>query len=491
MRVTGLAMLQLQDSAGRILSSGHFRNAFDRVEPELPALLAAAAESTALVRALTPEGPLLALARLDAFRVGGRTFTLTGGVAMDDHAVQGLARDPDLSVSLRYPGWQPTTMQPVDVERNQVVREFTLPYVDVVDSAAPRADTARFVVTQSLTTLQALRSSVDLWFLTALGVTAAIAIVAAGWLSARVSRPLSDLASKTAAIDLERLDQDFATDREDEIGLLSRLLGSMTERLRSGTVRLREAERRATVGDLARQVNHDIKNGLIPIRNVVRHLAEVAREDPAALPKVFTEREGTLDTSIGYLDTLARNYARLSPDLSREPCDANAVVQQLVRNSPWGDLSLQLTEGLPMVLADPVVLRRILENLVGNAVESLESRVPSHKSEITNPEAGEEQLATRDSRLTTHTSRLVTITTEPAASDRARVRITVSDTGRGMTKRELDKAFDDFYTTKPEGTGLGLSIVRRLILDLNGTLRVETQPGVGTRVVVELPAVGH
>jgi signal transduction histidine kinase len=57
-----------------------------------------------------------------------------------------------------------------------------------------------------------------------------------------------------------------------------------------------------------------------------------------------------------------------------------------------------------------------------------------------------------------------------------------------MTRKELDHAFDDFYTTKPDGTGLGLSIVRRLILDLNGSLRVETEPGTGTRFVVELPA---
>ena len=68
------------------------------------------------------------------------------------------------------------------------------------------------------------------------------------------------------------------------------------------------------------------------------------------------------------------------------------------------------------------------------------------------------------------------------------VRISVADTGPGMTRKELDLAFDDFYTTKPDGTGLGLSIVRRLILDLNGTLRIETEPGTGTRVVVELPA---
>ena len=83
----------------------------------------------------------------------------------------------------------------------------------------------------------------------------------------------------------------------------------------------------------------------------------------------------------------------------------------------------------------------------------------------------------------------VTIFTSRIAPDSPSgwVRITVADTGPGMSRPELDRAFDDFYTTKPGGSGLGLSIVRRLILDLNGTLRVETEPGAGTRVMVELP----
>ena len=59
-----------------------------------------------------------------------------------------------------------------------------------------------------------------------------------------------------------------------------------------------------------------------------------------------------------------------------------------------------------------------------------------------------------------------------------------------MSRAELDRAFDDFYTTKEGGTGLGLSIVRRLVLDLGGALRIETAPGAGTRAIVELPADG-
>jgi two-component system sensor histidine kinase HydH len=63
------------------------------------------------------------------------------------------------------------------------------------------------------------------------------------------------------------------------------------------------------------------------------------------------------------------------------------------------------------------------------------------------------------------------------------------DSGRGMSREELERAFDDFYTTKSSGTGLGLSVVRRLVSDLGGTLRVETAPGQGSRFIVELPAV--
>jgi len=57
-----------------------------------------------------------------------------------------------------------------------------------------------------------------------------------------------------------------------------------------------------------------------------------------------------------------------------------------------------------------------------------------------------------------------------------------------MTESEIARAFDDFYTTKPEGTGLGLSVVRRLTADLNGALRIESEPGRGTTFTIDLPA---
>jgi signal transduction histidine kinase len=70
-----------------------------------------------------------------------------------------------------------------------------------------------------------------------------------------------------------------------------------------------------------------------------------------------------------------------------------------------------------------------------------------------------------------------------------RVRVVVADTGVGMSREQREKIFDDFYTTKDGGTGLGLSIVRRLVMDLDGSIAVESEPGRGSRFIVELPEV--
>jgi len=451
MQLSGLSVLQLQDSAGRIVSSGHFRNEYDEVRGELPRFLAAAGPSPALVRVRTPERPLLALAAAEPVVVAGRPYTLVGGVAAEERLLRRLDPDPDLSVAFATPG------SPA-LGRGDVVGTLALPFLDL---HAARADSARLVVTQSGATLAALRRGLNTWLVVALVVTALLAVLLAAWLSRVVSRPLTELAEKTAAIDLDRLDQDFSTDRRDEIGALSRLLGAMTARLRAAVAGLREAERRVAMGDLARQVNHDIKNGLVPIRNVLRHLDQVAHEEPAALAAVYQERKNTLDSSVAYLDTLARNYARLSPAASPEVCDVNAVVAEVLEGTRGpAPVRAELAKGLPPVGADRLMLRRAIENLVGNAADAA---------------AG--------------AGGAVTVSTERSARDGSApvVRIHVADTGPGMTRAELDRAFDDFYTTKQGGTGLGLSIVRRLVLDLGGTLRIDTQPGAGTRATVEIP----
>jgi signal transduction histidine kinase len=457
MRASGLDLLVLQDSAGRILSSGHFRNDYDRLDPDLPKILTWAADGAALVRVRAPEGTIRAMAGIDSFRVGGHPYTLVGGREVDSARISNLARDGEIAVtlvlgdSLCAPGAPCGPGEPVT--------EVALAYRDEVTPG--QGPTARLVVTRDPGPAAALRRNVDRWWALAMGATLLIALGLGGWLAARLSRPIAALAERTARLDLDRLDQDFATDRPDEIGALSRLLDAMTGRLRASASRLREVERRAATGDLARQVNHDIKNGLAPIRHVVRHLSEVAERDPGQLPAIFAERKGTLESSVEYLDTLARNYARLSPVLDRSASHPNAILAEVARavSGPGITVETRLAEAPPAVRADPVVMRRVLENLVSNAVEALDGRP----------------------------GRIALATSLVGEAGERRVRITVSDTGRGMTRDELERVFEDFYTTKPAGTGLGLTVVRRLLVDLGGSVRVDTAPGQGSTFTVEIP----
>ncbi len=454
MRLAGLSMLQVEDERGRILSSGHFRNEFDRLEPDLPALMSRANGQPTLVRARAPDGPLLVLARVDSTRVAGRRFTLVGGVAVDSVFLRRLARDPAVGIALVVSGDSATISAP-----HAVVAEIPLAFIDAASRDAPTLGAARLTITQPLGDLDALLGSVNRWFLAALAGAIGLSAALAAWFSARLSRPLTVLAAATGRIELDGPEVALGFDRDDEIGTLARRLSAMATRLRSSAGRLRAAERRATIGEMARQVNHDIKNGLVPIRNVLRHLAQVQEERPVELPALFAERRSTLESSVAYLDTLARNYARLSPVVQRTWMDVNAIVAEVGRAAAGSDGALVVSDpapALPRISGDPVLLRRILENLVRNGIESLEGR------------AG-------------------TVTLRTAGSPDRGVRVTVADTGHGMTREEIERAFDDFHTTRKGGTGLGLSVVRRLTADLQGTLRIESEPGRGTTVVLDFP----
>jgi len=508
MRLTGLSMLQVQDESGRILSSGHFRNEYDRLEPDLPALLRAAPGGAALVEARTPGGPREMLAGVDFLYLGRRRFSIVGGIEVGPSFLRALTPDSDFTIALRLPpppvaGAGATSMipdtpevgatvapaasaapppdspapatgsraapsapvaRPPGVDRH-VVATLAVPAIVARAGGVRALDSAQLLIVQSDAAFDALRSSVDRWFLATTVLAALLAAAAAAALAARLGRPLARLAEQTARVDLDHLDVAFEAGRPDEIGDLARLLRTMTRRLRTSAARLREAERRATVGDLARQVHHDVKNGLVPLRHVLRHLGEVERTHPEQLAAIFAERRPTLDASVEYLDALARNFARLTPRLAVVPCDLAAIIRDTVTVSGTqapppvagggapaaAVVDVRVAADLPRALADPFAVRRILENLIGNALDALP------------PSGGR-----------------VTIVAERVPE--GGVRVAVRDTGCGMSKAQLARAFDDFYTTKPQGTGLGLSIVRRLATDMGASVRVETRPEQGTEV---------
>jgi len=455
MRSAGLDLLELRDGEGRLLSSGQFRNQYGVRDSMLLPLLDSLGGPVVLLRTRLAGGGLTVVAGHETFSAAGRQYTLIGGRAIDPSALARLLPGEGAEVTIAVPGSERDSSP----RAASITGVAKLPMIDAGDAA--RAAPAELRLSVSRAPLDDVLRGLDRWFLAALAVSAAAALLISAVVARRMSRPLRVLAAEAERVDLDRLHYDFGAGRRDEIGALGGMLEGMIRRLAASAERLTDAERRAAVGDLSRQLSHDIKNGLAPIRNILRHLDKVAKETPGRLSTAFAERRANLESSLAYLDDLARRYAARLPDLAGGRTDLRPLLEELAREHAGNgiEITLSLPPALP-VAGDGVALRRIFENLLGNACDAMT--------------AGPGGRVTLTGRL-------------PSPAGPRQVRVEVMDEGPGMTERELQRAFSEAPSTKVGGSGLGLSIVRRLVLEGGGALRVETAPGSGTRVLVDLP----
>lgn len=244
-------------------------------------------------------------------------------------------------------------------------------------------------------------------------------------------------------------------------GALTVVAGITIRALTSQYAAAREqTDRLALLGRLSAQMAHDLKNPLAALRGAVQLL-----EGDAAAGRAPTDRSemlGLMRAQIDRLTSVIDKYRRLG---AVEPALAPVAVNDTVRAvmglaafaSMEAKLESDLGEPLPLVRADSDLLAAVVENLVRNAVEAT-------------PAGG---------RVTVHTRET---TTGPRG-----VEIEVDDTGAGMSTRVLERAVDDFFTTKAQGTGLGLGFVRRVADAHHGRLSIVSHEGAGTRVTFWLP----
>lgn len=497
MRLSGLHVLQLLDADGTILSSGHYRNEFGRRDRELPALLQQAAwpsaaasasdplpdANLALGRVRLPETEVLALLVARPLRLAERTLHLVGGEIITPGGLSGHGSasadlclvtaggpaldDPWFARHLpAFTAWSDQDGLTAAIARaGYLVRTQVVPLLGGAwptgaAAAEPRLASAYLIARVATDPLRRTLRELDLTLGLALAAALAGAFGLAAWLSARLSRPLQDLAERAARVDLDDPTGELGSDRRDEVGRLARVLGAMVARLREGARRLTAAEHRATLGEVARQVNHDLRNGLTPVRNVLKHLSETADTAPDQLAEVFRSRLPTIDGSLAYLEELAGRYARLAAPPRLQACDLSAIAREAALGVPQAEVSA--AADAPLILADPLAMRRILDNLLRNASQAL-----------TSPQG----------RITVTIERLSDLDLGPQC------RLSVSDDGIGMTAEVAARSSEDFFTTRPDGTGLGLSNVRRLAGDAGGRLHIDSAPNVGTTVTITFPAL--
>lgn len=233
------------------------------------------------------------------------------------------------------------------------------------------------------------------------------------------------------------------------------IVRSLTE-VRELQERLRRSERLSAIGNLAAGVAHEIRNPLSSIRGFASLLAEHLHDDPEQESALIMIQEvDRLNRVVSELLEFARPTAvRLMES------DLNAIVLHALRLVESEMAAKGLTfefeadPALPYVLLDPERMTQALLNLILNAIQAMKA------------------------------GGVLTIEAEPADGG---VRISVTDTGHGMSREDMANIFNPYFTTKSTGSGLGLAIVHRIVESHHGEISVESQIGKHTRFTLFLP----
>lgn len=314
---------------------------------------------------------------------------------------------------------------------------------------------------EALRPLHALRSALAVAALVAVGLGLLLS-----WALARtVTRPLAaltDAMKRIAATGDLSLSLGAGRPWDDEDArLVARTFGTLTDSIarfqREATLR----ERLSALGRLSTVIAHEVRNPLMIIKGTLRTLK---REGTAS-----EVREAALDIDheVARLDRVVGDVLDFARPLrvERAPVDVHALARDAARAALEGadgpGVRFALGPSAATILTDGERLRGVLVNLIANARESLAAAGRASGEEI---EIGARGL------------------------DRGGVVLWVADRGPGIPPADLPHVFEPYFTTKRTGTGLGLAISRKVVEALGGTIRIESRPGEGTRVEIELPA---
>jgi signal transduction histidine kinase len=282
------------------------------------------------------------------------------------------------------------------------------------------------------------------------------AIRLAGHLSRQLSRPIDELVSWTAHLRRgEPLPAETSARGAPEFAVLRDSFRTMAGELERARARDVEAAQLHAFREMARQVAHELKNPLTPMRFAIQRLAQ----DPDPARQEWIE---VLDAESTRLEQMARDFGDLGrlPQGPASAVDVGELLQELARGHPADvEVTAEAAPGTPTVHGHYESLRRALSNLVLNAFDAVRAQG-----------RGRVTLAAR------------------RAPDRPdTVEITVRDDGAGIAADALPHVFEPYFTTKRGGTGLGLAIVRQTVHHHGGTIAVESAAGAGTTFTILLP----
>jgi nitrogen fixation/metabolism regulation signal transduction histidine kinase len=292
-----------------------------------------------------------------------------------------------------------------------------------------------------------------------------LGLVLGWWISARITRPIEQLAEGTREVTAGRWEARVEVRSRDEIGQLAGAFNEMTRQLAEQRVRLVQTERVAAWRELAFRLAYELKTPLFPLQLTVENLQRAREQSPEQFDEVFLESTATLRAELANLKAIVTRFSDFAkmPAPEFESVDVNDTLRSIVKlfepqlsvvGRPPITSEMYLDENLAHPQADPILLRRALENLVLNSLDAM-------------PAGG--------------------ILTVRTSQHNGSVRLEVSDTGADLTPEECARLFAPYYTSQRHGAGLGLAIVQAVVSDHGGKIEVESAPGAGVTFRIELP----
>jgi len=281
-------------------------------------------------------------------------------------------------------------------------------------------------------------------------------------LSRRMTQPLIMIQQKMRNIGLNKTNEKIAYQKPDEIGQLVKQYNQLIDELEISAGLLARSERESAWREMARQVAHEIKNPLTPMRLSIQYLQKAWDENDPDLELKIKKTTQTVIEQIDALSAIATAFSDFAamPESKPEFVSLQEIIQQVI-NLFDQDHAISIvfedhTSEAALVYVDRKNLIRVFNNLIKNAIQAIEYKK----------------------------SGMITITISDAADH---YKVTVADNGKGMSAEESQRIFTPYFTTKSSGTGIGLSIVHNIIQVIGGQISFVTEPGKGTTFTLFFP----
>ena len=281
------------------------------------------------------------------------------------------------------------------------------------------------------------------------------------WVANTITRPITTIGENLKELKLGKSNEPLKWRTNDEIGALVTDYNRMIVKLEQSAKLLARSEREGAWREMAKQVAHEIKNPLTPMKLSIQYLTHAFKSNPDNIEPLLKRVSNTLIEQIDALAQIAdefSNFAKM-PRANNQQIKLNDLVESvhdLFKESKNTEVLLSLPQEVFYVFADKNHLVRVLNNMVKNAVEAIPNTRPG-------------QI---DVSLTKVDNTAV---------------IKVKDNGVGIPDEMKERVFVPNFTTKNSGTGLGLAISKNIIESVSGKIYFETEKDVGTTFFVELP----